>query len=44
MSRRYKRLINEENPFDPINYEEKHLRTFIFKMRKKLRYDTEKHN
>ena len=44
MVKKYKRLLNEENPFDPINYEENHLGTFIVKMRKKLKYDKEKHN
>jgi hypothetical protein len=44
MFKKYKRLLNQENPFDPINYEEDIKGTFIFKMRKILKYDTEKYN
>jgi len=41
--KKYKRLLNEEDPFDPINYEEKDKITFFFKTRKKLKYDIKKH-
>jgi hypothetical protein len=41
--KKYKRLLNQEDPFDPINYEENNKETFFFKTRKKLKYDMEKH-
>ncbi len=37
--KKYKKMLNEEDPFDEQILEQDKERSFFFKMKKKLRYD-----
>jgi len=43
IEKKYKKMLNEEDPFDPQLYEEDKEGTFFYKIKKRFRYDIKKH-